>query len=68
MGDPSTDWKPYKSKPPGTPYAYQLQPNQTFPLAPQLADSIPWVWPKDKLLAFTTNKVRAPGGVALAGS
>jgi hypothetical protein len=58
VDDPAVKYLPYKSKPAGTPYAYQLQPGQTFVLAPQLGDSIPFVWPKDKLRAFTENKVR----------
>ncbi|KIZ04789.1 hypothetical protein MNEG_3169 [Monoraphidium neglectum] len=63
VDDPAVKYLPYKSKPAGTPYAYQLQPGQTFVLAPQLGDSIPFVWPKDKLRAFTENKDPAKGKV-----
>jgi hypothetical protein len=56
IGDPATTWKDYAPNPAGTRYGYQFLPNQTFSLAPQLADSRPYVWPADKLKAFSSNK------------
>jgi hypothetical protein len=56
IGDPATTWKDYAPNPAGTRYGYQFLPNQTFSLAPQLADSQPYVWPADKLKAFSSNK------------
>jgi hypothetical protein len=43
LADPATTWKDYTPKPPGTRYGYQFLPNQAFSLAPQLADSQPYV-------------------------
>jgi hypothetical protein len=49
--------------PQGTWYGYQFQTTKSFVLAPQLGDSIPFVWNKDKLRAFAENTDPSKGKV-----